>query len=286
MKTYRFLPLLLSAGLIAAGSLNLNAATSGTVGAVTFDIATGPTVVSFPFLQEVVFQSEVASVSSADVTVSGTVPSLVGPHYVHVLSGTDVGRIYPIDSFAGSVVTLTNVPSGIAATDIVAIRPYTTLADLGSPPNFTTFTFLEAGGSPSVFIYGFGTWGAVDPSSVIIKPGEAVVVNNSAVWSITLYGSVSEDDVIFEAANGPQLVGNIDPVNGSADIIQTLESGAPLFSTVTELGVGGAPTNYIRGVSGWSLDPSDNIDTANYKSVVLNTISGADIVNAGNVIAP
>jgi hypothetical protein len=282
MKSYRFLPFLLSAGALAAGALNLNAATSGVVGAVSFDIPVGATIVSFPFLKPVEFQGPVDSVTSADVDLATTLPTLTGAAYVHVLSGADEGMVYDIASVAGSVVTLAQVPAGLASTDVVAIRYHMTVSDLGTPPDFTSLLLLGSGGTPITNDFLFGSWS--DPN-MVIRPGEGAVINNNPAWTVTLYGSVSEDDVIFSASSGSQIVGNIDPVNGSADVLASIEANAPDFTSLLELNAGGAPVTYDLLFGSWTPDPL-NIDVSGFKTFVINTGSGVDIVNAGLIISP
>ena len=283
MKRLRFSALLL--GAIISAAVSLNAATSGAVGAVTITVPAGPTIISIPFLKPVVYQAPVSSISSADVTMPGTVPTLTGPHYLHVLSGADQGRIFPIDSVSGAVVTLENVPANLAAADTVAIRAFMTVADLGTVPLGTTLTFLDAGGVP--FVGGFGFSGWTIPTDTVIQPGEAIVINNNNPFSLTLYGSVSHDDVIFETFGGPAIVGNLDPVNGSADLIASIKANAPLGWTLTTLAPGtGAPTVYLRTFAGWSIDPA-TIDTTSLKSIVINTgVNGSEVLNQGIPIVP
>lgn len=283
MKKFHLTPIIVAAAIGMTASLN--AATSGVVGATTFDIPTGPTVVSFPFLKSVDFQGAVSSVAGADLDMGAAVPVPAAASYVQVLDGTDAGRIYDIASVSGNVITLAAAPAGVLAGDSIAVREHMTIGDLGTPPALTTATLLDAGGAPTIVSANFvGAWNA---PGTIIMPGEGVIINNNSVWTITLYGAVSEDDVIFEAANGPQVVGNIDPVNGSADVLASVEAGAPNLTTLTELGVGGAPTVYSKNFLGaWNVDPSDNLDVSNYKSFVINTSSGVDIVNAGMVVGP
>jgi hypothetical protein len=257
--------------------------TTGVVGAVNVDVPTGPTVVSFPFLQSLVLQADVGAKAGNDLTFADPIPTLDGPHFVHVRTGTDTGRIYAIDSYVGSTLTLVNEPAGVEAGDSVAIRPYTTLADLGTPPPLTTVTLLNEGGDPLVASANFGGNWNVTAEDVVINPGEGMVINNNTIWSITMMGAVSEDDVIFEAASGPQIIGNIDPVNGSSDVLNTIAANAPNLTTLTELGAGGSPTVYSKNFLGnWNFDPS-NIDVSNLKSFIMNT-NGIDVVNAGIVI--
>lgn len=278
MKKIHLIPIVV-AGLFGA-TASLYSATSGVVGAVNFDIATGPTVVSFPFLKPVEFQGAVVSVAGADVELPATIPALAGASYIHVLDGTDAGMVYDISSVAGAVATLSEAPLSLANGDTVAIRQHLTLADLGTPPLFASATFLDAG-VPVVDNYTFLGWS--NPGRVIY-PGEGIVIGNSTVWNITLYGSVSENDVIFSAGPGSNIVGNIDPVNGSADVLATSIAGLPLFASITEL-VSGVPTIYNKTFAGWTPDPSV-VDVSNFQSFVINTSSGVDIVNAGIVVGP
>lgn len=282
MKRNHFTPILLSAAL-AVGSLSLNAATSGVVGAVSVTVPAGPTVMSMPFLKSVVVQAPVSSVTNEVVDLGTTIPALTGPHYLHVLSGTDAGRVYNIASSSGTTVTLDVVPAALAATDSVAIRPHVTIADLGTPPTFTTITLLDPGGGLTVGTYLFTGWSI--PTDTVIMPGEGFALNNGTAYDITLYGTVSEDDVILETAGGGAIVGNIDPVNGSTDVLSSVIAGAPTFATLTELDTAGSPVVYTKLFTGWSPDPS-GIDVSNLKTFVINTGNPIDIVHAGNVIAP
>ena len=274
--------LLLAPVFAAAFCANLNAATTGVVGAVNFSVPTGPSVVSIPFLKPVQFQGAVSSISGSAVDLGASVPSLSGANYIHVLSGTDAGMIFDIASVAGSIVNLTEAPAGLVAGDTIAIRQHMTLAYLGTPPLFTTATLLDAGGVPAVQTYFISGW--ANPN-VVIYPGEAIIISNSTVWNITLYASVCEVDLIFSAANGPQLVGNIDPVNGSSDVLASMVASAPLFSTLTALTAGGVPVSSTRFITGWSPVNPLTFDTSEYKSFVLSTSAGVDIVNAGMVVA-
>ena len=279
-----FVSTLILSSLLALGSSS-SAATSGAVGAVTITVPSGPTIVSIPFLKPVVYQAPVSSISGADVTMPSTVPALTGPHYLHVLSGADQGRILPIDSVSGAVVTLDSAPANLAAADSVAIRAFMTIADLGTVPIGTTLTFLDAGGVPFVGARGFAGWNI--PTDTVIQPGEAIVINNNSPFNLTLHGSVSHDDVVFETFGGPALIGNIDPVNGSSDVIEAIKASAPIGWTITTLApTTGAPTIYARSFLGWSINPS-NIDTSGLKSIVINTgVNGTQILNPGIPMVP
>jgi hypothetical protein len=282
MKSYRFLPFLLSAGALAAGALNLNAATSGVVGAVSVPVPAGSTIFAFPFLKPVVVQAPVSTATGSDIDLGTTIPALTGSHYLHVLSGTDTGSVYNIASVLGSVVTLEASSTNIAAADSVAIRPHMTVADLGAPANFSTITLLNPDSSVTIGTYIFGSWD-ISPDTVI-RPGEGFVIGASSAFDLTLYGSVSEDDIIF-SATGASVVGSIDPVSGASDVLSDIIAQAPNFSTLTELAAGGA-VNIFTNVFGWSPDPS-TIDTTNLKAFVFAPPSGTvDIVMPGNVIAP
>ena len=94
-----------------------------------------------------------------------------------------------------------------------------------------------------------------------------------------------EDDVIFVASSGSQIVGNIDPVNGSVEVLSSVIAGAPEFASLLELTPSGAPLTYDFLFGSWTPDPSV-IDVSDYKTFVINTGSGVDIVNAGNVVSP
>ncbi|NDV61767.1 hypothetical protein G0Q06_04825 [Puniceicoccales bacterium CK1056] len=284
MKLNNLTPIVLSAAALCAGSLSLSAATSGVVGATSITVPSGPTVMSIAYLKSVELQSAVASVTGADVDVGATVPVLTGPHYLHVLDGTDAGRVYDIDSYVGNVVTLTGAPVALTAGDTVAIRAHMTLDDLGaSVPNFSTVTLLEPGGTPLVATKLFTGWST--GGDTIIRPAEGFVINNGLAFTMTLSGAVSEDDVIYEAASGPAIIGFIDPVDGAVDVVSTVAAGVPNFSTITALNPDGSPLVSTKLFTGWSIDPS-TIDVTDYKSIVINTAAGVNIVNAGNVIAP
>jgi hypothetical protein len=284
MKTYRFLPLLLSAGAVFAGSLNLNAATSGVVGAVSVPLNAGPNIISNPFLKPVSYQGEVSAVAGSVITMPSALPVLTGPNYVHVLSGAETGRIYDIASVSSADITLASAPISLAATDIIAVRAHLTAADLAPLLPGTTLTLLEPGGSPLVGVYSPGGWLA-GFGSTVIYPGEGIVLNG-APQTVTVYGSVSEDDVIYEAGSGPQLIGSIDPVNGSTDVLATIAAGAVPGNTLTELALGGAPTTFVKTPGPWiPSDPTASLDVDNLRTFVLNS-AGVDIVNAGVVVAP
>jgi hypothetical protein len=283
MKSCRFLSFLLSAGVLAAGSLNLNAATSGAVGAVSFTVPNTPTTISLPFLKPVLVQSEVTATGS-DITFGGTIPALSGPAYVHILSGTETGKIYNVLSSSGSTVTVDGAPA-LSVGDIAAVRLHTVISDLGTPPTFTTITMFDPGGVAVRGTYTFTGW-SLSPDTVIM-PGEGVILSPTSNWEITLYGSVSEDDVIYSVTGSPSvgIVGSIDPVNGAADPLQTLIAGAANFTTITEILPGLAFNRYVKTFTGWNFDPSA-IDTSDYKTIVVAFPTETDFVHAGVVVAP
>ncbi len=289
MKCLRYC--LLIPALAVTLCTNLKAVTTGVVGAVNFDVPTGPTVIALPFLKSIELQGAVASVSGAELGNQADATGYDdGLGYVHVLDGTAAGYILDIVSVSGSTVTLSEDAAalGLAVDDVVAVRSHMTVGDLAAtPPVGVTVTLLDAGGVPVVVTRnGFtGQWTAPD---TVIYPGEGVIINNSTVWSVTLYGAVSEHDVIFTARSGPQIVGCIDPVNGSVDVIETIKTASLGNSvTLTALApVTGLPTVYAKnGFTGqWQTDPSA-IDNSDYKSVIFN-YSETDIVNAGMFVAP
>jgi hypothetical protein len=255
------------------------------VGAVNIPISGGPTVLSNPFLKPIDFQGAVSSVAGSVITMESTVPTPSVPSFVQVLSGADTGKIYDIDSISGVDITLVASSTALVTSDTIAIRPHMTASDLGTLLSGTTLTLLEPGGTPLVGVYLPTGW-AGGFGSTVIYPGEGFVINNASPQTITVYGSVSEDDVIFEAAAGPAIIGSIDPVNGSTDVLATVAAGALTNSTLTELDAGGTPLTYIKLPTIWvPSDPSTSVDVTDYKSFVLNS-SGVDIVNSGNVIAP
>jgi len=283
MKHRNLTPILLSAVALGLGSLSTHAATSGVVGAASVAVPAGSTIYSLPFLQSAVSQSATAAVSGSDVTLGANIPALTGSHYLHVLSGTDVGMIYDIASYIDATVTLTAGSTNIAPGDIVAVRPHMTIADLGVPANFTTITLLNPDGTTTVGTYVFGSWD-ISPDTVI-RPGEGFVLGAPSPFTMTLHGAVSEDNVIFPVSS-PAVVGTIDPVNGTANVLTDLIATAPNFSTLTELTVGGN-VNVFTNAFGWNPDPTA-IDTADLKGFVLAP-GGQDPFNItlpGNVIAP
>lgn len=282
MKLQHFTPVLITSVALCAGSVALNAAeVSDPVGAVTITVPAGPTIMSQPFQKAIDMQGAVASISGNDVDMGSTIPTLAANSYLQVLTGANAGYIYNITASSGTTVTVDAAPAFVAG-DEVAIRAHMTVADLGTPPLFTTLTLLQPGGTPFVGTYLFTGWDI--PTDTVILPGEGFVINNGSAYDITLFGSVAVDDVVYEAAPGPAIVGAIDPVNGSADVLATVESGAPLFATITELGAGGTPAVYTNLFTGW--DPAIAVDTSDLKTFVVNTGAGLDIVNAGVVVGP
>jgi hypothetical protein len=282
MKKFHLTPIIVAAAIGMTASLN--AATSGVVGAYSVDVPTGPTIMSLGFLKSIDFQGVVSSNTGADLDMGTAVPVPTNASYVQVLDGAEQGRIIDIASVSGNVITLAAAPASDISGSSIAVREHMTLDDLGSTvPNFSTVTFLEPGGAPLVatkFITGWNTGG-----DTVIRPAEGFVINNSAVFTMTIYGAVSEDDVILEAAAGPAIVGFIDPVNGATDVVSTVAAGVPNFSTITALNPDGTPLVSTKFITGWNIDPA-TIDVSNYKSIVVNTAAGVDIVNAGMVVGP
>ncbi|MEX0325102.1 MAG: hypothetical protein AB3N33_03325 [Puniceicoccaceae bacterium] len=280
MKTKNLRTLLGTTAACLLGGISTFGATTDPVGAVNLTVPVGTTILSAPFLTAVEFQANVDSVSSSDVGFASTVPTLSGPHYLHALTGTDAGRIFTIDSQAASSVTLVDVPAGLAPGDTVAIRRYLTVNDLGSVPNGTTVTLLNPGASPTVATFFFGSW---SPSGdIFIAPGEGFVINTGTAFDLVLYGSVSVNDVIFEADAGSSIVGNLDPVDGTDDVLAALLSSAPNGTTITEL-VSGSPNVYTLFFGSWTPDPA-SIDITNLRTIVVNSGSDLDIVNTGIVV--
>lgn len=267
----------------AIAAISLNAETTDPVGAVVVNVPAGKsTILSCPFQKPVVYQAPVDSISGADVSFTSNLPTLTGPHYLQVLSGTDVGQIFTIDSYLNATLTLSEAPSGVTAGDQIAIRSYFTVADLGTVPEGTTITLLNPGASATNASYLFGTW---SPSSdVYMAPGEGFIINTGFAFDIVFYGDVSVDDVVFRAtAGGSSVVGNLDPINGSADVLSGIISSAPDGTSLTEL-VDGMATSYNYLFGSWTPDPSA-IDTSGSKTIIVNSGFDLDIVNPAITVA-
>lgn len=255
-------------------------ATTDPVGAMSVTIPAGTTILSAPFQSSIEFQGPVTSVSGSDVSFGSTVPALTGPHYLQIISGADVGRIYTIDSTLDSTVTLVESPSALSVGDVVALRKYFTVSDLGAVPNGTTVTLLNPGASPTIATFFFGSW--TPSADVHIAPGEGFVVNTGSAFDVVFYGAVCVDDVVFEASAGSTIVGNLNPIDGSQNILSGIIASAPNGATLTEL-VAGAPIVYTYFFGSWNPDPS-GIDISNGKTFVFNSGFDIDIVNPGFVI--
>ena len=280
MRTSNLRTLLGTTAACLLGGISAFGATTTPVGAVSLTIPVGTTILSAPFLTAVEFQANVDSVSSSDIGFASSLPTLTGPHYLHVLNGSDAGRIYPIDSQTASSVTLVDIPTALTSGDAVAIRKYLTVSDLGAVPNGTTVTLLNPGSAPTVATFFFGSW--APSGDIFIAPGEGFVINTGTAFDLVLYGSVSVDDVIFEADAGSSIVGNLDPVNGTNDVLTALLSSAPNGTTITEL-VNGSPNIYTLFFGSWTPDPG-TIDLTDLRTIVVNSGSDLDIVNNGIIV--
>jgi hypothetical protein len=225
MKTYRFLPLLLSAGAVFAGSLNLNAATSDPVGAVDITAPAGTVAISVPFVNPIEYQGQLTGASSTTVTVLGAdFSAFSSDHYIEFLDGGFEGNMTDIVSTSGDTITVAADVSALAGTEIIAIRqhvylsqifPAGTLSDLSD----TIYFFNDSGAGVSLTPGGVlgETW--VDPSTFgavpdpIIRPGQGLVVTGGG-FSVTLYGSVKLGPTVVPLEpNTPYLLGTFDPVN-------------------------------------------------------------------------
>ena len=271
----------LSSAIVLSG-ISTFGATTDPVGAINVPVPVGTTILSAPFQTSIEFQASVDSITGAEVSFAATPPTLTGPHYLQVLSGAELGRIYTIDSQLGNTVTLVNTPASLAASDTVALRKYLTVGDLGTVPNGTTITLLNANTSPTVATYFFGSW--APSADIFISPGEGFVINTGTAFDLVLYGAVSVDDVIFEADAGSSVVGNLDPINGSAGVLSALLSSAPNGATITELNAG-SPTVYTLFFGSWTPDPS-GIDVSGSQTIVYNSGVDSDIVNPAIVVGP
>ncbi len=266
---------------IGIGTFSLNAATTVPVGAVNVPISAGLSVLNIPFQKPVEFQGTVSGVSGAEITLSGSIPALTGPHYLQVISGVDAGRIYTVDSYVDNTVTLIASPTGLAADDVVALRAHMTLGDL-SLPSGATLILLNGLSSPTIAYSIPSGW--TQPVDTVIQPGEAVIVNSSVATDLLLYGTVSVDDVIIETNGGLSAIGSLDPVYGSELVLDNLINGGLDAGTVLiELVPGSSPINYTKIPTGWIPDPS-TIDVTDYKSFLLSSSLPLDIVLEGNTV--
>jgi hypothetical protein len=198
----------------------------------------------------------------------------------------DVGRIYAIDSYVGDTVTLTRNPLTDITGETVAIRRYLTIGDLDILDG-ASVTLLNGTAPATNATLFFGAWSPAGVENTIIQPGEGVIINTGTAFPLTVYGSVSTDDVILELdmTGGSYVVGSLNPVDGSGDVLPALVSGLGSGSNMVELlpGVGGGTITYNE-FFGWSPDPA-GIDVSDYRTVVVTT-TPTDIVMPANVIAP
>lgn len=191
------------------------------VGAMVVQVPAGPSVLSSPFLNSKIFQGPVVAVSGTSVTLS-SVPTLSGPHFLHVLSGNALGAVATISSSTSPSVVLENSIAGLAVGDSVAIVPHVTLGAL-----FSTATLSDGDGATVfntdrttkalTYFEGFGWYDenfeAAD--DLILYPGEGIVVNLVAATELVVSGAVSVAPVKFEFGSlARAAVGSINPVAG------------------------------------------------------------------------
>ncbi len=294
MKIVSLKPALLGA-LLTAVALPAQAVSVYTdpVGAVAMEVPSGISVVSDVFIQPILYQGPVTEVSGVEIGLE-SVPSLNEAAFLHVVSGAAAGKVSSIVASGGSSVTVENA-IGLSEGDVVAIRNHQTVGSFLEGAEFSdgdTLTLYNLDGSTETLTYfaGFGWFdsGFVSGEDFVIFPGEAIVLNTTAGFSLISLGAVTVHPVTVEfGANNVAFLGSINPTSEAAigDIFAGSVTGGDTVTVYQNVagsfGVAGSYT-FFEGFGFYndSFEPADSVGIPVGEGVAL--ISG----QAGTVNLP
>ena len=242
MKVPKYIIMVLSlfSVLHAQASVSTNS-----VGYVTITIPSGFSILSIPLQKESLFTGSVTSVRGNTITADfGSLSSAFA--YVQVIeSSTAQGSIASVTNMTSTSIEV-DPALPIAEGDRIVIRPHFLLSDIKGDPEFsdgTTLTLYPSDGTRESFEYisaatlggQDGLWAdsfSKDASDVAILPSEGFVFNNNSVESkVTLFGSVSINDVKILLGDPFTIVGSSSPLDTST--IASVFSDIAIGSTIT-----------------------------------------------------